>query len=82
MKYELFQMINGEITIDIILHDDYGNEYDEVPEQPNELIGQNLSYKVNIIKIRNIPKNFCKGFYVEYQSFYDKSVNKTKEFLY
>ncbi len=78
MKYELFQMINGEITIDIILHDDYGNEYDEVPEQPNELI--NLSNKVNII--RNIPKNFWKGFYAEYQSFYDKSVNKTKEFLY
>ena len=73
-------IINGEITIDIIPHDDSGNEYDEVPEQPNELIGQNLSYKVNIIKIRNIPKNFCKGFYVEYQSFYDKSVNKTKEF--
>ena len=34
-------IINGEITIVIIPHDDYGNEYDEVPEQPNELIGQN-----------------------------------------
>ena len=34
-------IINGKIIIDIIPHDDYGNEYDEVPEQPNELIGQN-----------------------------------------
>ena len=52
-------IINGEITIVIIPHDDYGNEYDEVPEQPNELI--NLSSKVNII--RNIPDDFFKGFY-------------------
>jgi hypothetical protein len=70
--------IMGELTIDIIPHDDNGNEYDEVPDQPNELIGQSLNYTVSIIKVKDLPENFCKNFQVEYQTFYDNSINKTK----
>ena len=41
----------GKIEVDIIPHDENGNEYDEVPEVPSELIGQSLLYKVVIMNI-------------------------------
>ena len=68
----------GSVTIDIIPHDENNNEFDEVPESPNELIGQNLFYKVVISHIKNLPSNFCTNLRIEYQSFYDRSVNYTK----
>ena len=68
----------GLITIDIIPHDENNNEFDEVPESPNELIGQTLFYKVFISHIKNLPNNFCTNLRIEYQSFYDRSVNYTK----
>ena len=68
----------GIIEIEIIPHDDKNNEFDEVPESPYDLIGQNLLYKVRIIKVKNLNINFCKNLRIEYQSFYDKSINYTK----
>ena len=70
--------IMGSIDMDIVPHDDKGNEFDEIPELPSELIGQKLSYKVKIIYIQNIPKNFSANLKVEYQSFYDHSISSTK----
>jgi hypothetical protein len=70
--------IMGTIDMDIIPHDDNGNEFDEIPELPSELIGQKLLYKVKIINIKNIPKNFSANLKVEYQSFYDHSISSTK----
>ena len=52
--------------------------FDEIPELPSELIGQKLLYKVKIINIKNIPKNFSANLKVEYQSFYDHSISSTK----
>ena len=68
----------GYIEVDIIPHDENNNEYDEVPENPYELVGQNLLYKVVIYNVKNLPNNFCKNLRVEYQSFYDRSTNYTK----
>ena len=68
----------GKIEVDIIPHDENGNEYDEVPEVPSELIGQSLLYKVVIMNIKNLSKNFCNNLRVEYQSFYDHSIISTK----
>ena len=70
--------IMGTIDMDVIPHDDNGNEFDEIPELPSELIGQKLLYKVKIINIKNIPKNFSANLKVEYQSFYDHSISSTK----
>ena len=70
--------IMGSIDVDIIPHDDKGKEFEEVPEIPSELIGQKLLYKVKIIDIKNIPKNFSANLKVEYQSFYDHSIISTK----
>ena len=68
----------GYIEIDIIPHDINNFEFDEVPESPNELIGQSLYYKVVIHNVKNLPNKFCKNLRIEYQSFYDKSINYTK----
>ena len=68
----------GKIEVDIIPHDENGLEFDEVPETPNELIGQTLLYKVVIMNLQNIAKNFSYDVHVEYQCFYDHSILKTK----
>ena len=68
----------GLIEIEIIPHDDKDNEFDEVLESPHDLIGQNLLYKVRIIKVKNLDLYFCRNLRIEYQSFYDKSINYTK----
>jgi hypothetical protein len=68
----------GKIEVNIIPHDENGNEYDEVPEVPSELIGQSLLYKVVIMNIKNLSKNFSNNIRVEYQCFYDHSIISTK----
>ena len=70
--------VMGQLDVDIIPHDENDNEYDEVPESPSELIGQSLSFKVSIIGVKNLPKNFCRNLKVEYQTFYDRQINYTK----
>ena len=71
-------IVMGQLDVDIIPHDENDNEYDEVPESPSELIGQSLSFKVCIIGVKNLPKNFCRNLKVEYQTFYDRQINYTK----
>ena len=68
----------GKIEVDVIPHDENGNEYDEVPETPTELIGQTLLYKVAIMNLQGISKNFSYDLHVEYQCFYDHSIVSTK----
>ena len=68
----------GTMDVDIIPHDENGNEFDEVPETPSDLIGQNLLYKVCIMGISNMQKKFINNLKVEYQSFYDHSIISTK----
>lgn len=71
-------IIVGEVEVDIIPHDEFGNEYEMIPYQPTELIGQSLNYRVEIRKCKDLPVKFCKNLQIEYQSFYDNSINKTK----
>lgn len=68
----------GSLECDIIPHDDEGIEFDEVPEQPSELIGQPLNFKVYIKEAHDLPENFCRNTQVEYTSFHDNMPYKTK----
>ena len=70
----------GILEVNIIPHDEKNNEFDEVPESPYDLIGQNLLYKIIIVKAKNLDIHFCRNFRIEYQSFYDRSINYTKIF--
>lgn len=70
----------GNLNIDIIPHDDDNNEYEEIPEDPSELIGQPLNFRVYIKECRDLPENFCRGVQVEYTSFHDNVTYKTDVF--
>ena len=68
----------GKLDVDLIPHDENDNEFDEVPETPSDLIGQDLKFKVSIIGVKDLPKNFCRKLKIEYQTFYDKKTYSTK----
>ena len=68
----------GQISCDVIAHDDDNNEYDEVPSDPYDLVGQSLNFTVYIKDASDMPENFCNGMYVEYTSFTDNITYKTK----
>ena len=68
----------GQISCDVIAHDDDNNEYDEVPSDPFDLVGQSLNFTVYIKDASDMPENFCNGIYVEYTSFTDNITYKTK----
>ena len=55
-----------------------GNIFEEIPDEPYELIGQPLNFKINIKEAKDLPENFCRDVQVEYTSFYDNIVHRTK----
>lgn len=69
---------NGIITLDIIPYDDDGNEFDDVPDDVNELVGTPINFKVYIKEAADLPENFCRGTFVEYTSLDDKLVYQSK----
>eukprot|EP00340_Litonotus_pictus_P005567 CAMPEP_0170514046 /NCGR_PEP_ID=MMETSP0209-20121228/600_1 /TAXON_ID=665100 ORGANISM="Litonotus pictus, Strain P1" /NCGR_SAMPLE_ID=MMETSP0209 /ASSEMBLY_ACC=CAM_ASM_000301 /LENGTH=1023 /DNA_ID=CAMNT_0010797955 /DNA_START=73 /DNA_END=3141 /DNA_ORIENTATION=- len=69
---------NGTITLDIIPYDDDGNEFDDVPDDVNELVGTPINFKVYIKEANDLPENFCQGTYVEYTSLDDRLVYQSK----
>lgn len=68
----------GTLSLDIVPHDEDNNEFDEIPDSPEELIGQPLNFRVEIYKCKDLPSNFCRGIQVEYTSFTDNIPYKTK----
>jgi hypothetical protein len=68
----------GSLVTDIIPVDDDGNMFEEIPDEPYELIGQPLNFKINIKEAKDLPENFCRDVLVEYTSFYDNIVHRTK----
>ena len=72
--------IMGTLSVDVIPHDENGNEFDEIPEYPSDLIGQSLNFSVYIKECKDLPEKFCKNLQVEYTSFHDNVVYKTKTY--
>ena len=70
----------GSLTVDVIPVDEKGNLYDEIPEDPFDLVGENFKFIVDIKEIKDLPEYFCKGVQVEYTSFSDNKNYKTKKY--
>ena len=68
----------GKLEADVFPHDDEGNEFEDEPENPNELIGHCVQYKVCICGVKNIPKNFSNNLKVEFQNLQDHSLVSSK----
>ena len=70
----------GSIIVDVIPVDENGNTFEEIPEDPNDLIGENFKFIVEIKEVKDLPEYFCKGLQVEYTSFSDNKNYKTKKY--
>jgi len=69
----------ASLEIDIIPTDEEGKILDkDPPDDPMELIGNPLNYKVFIKDAKDLFENFCKDVFVEYTSFYDSGIYRTK----
>ena len=70
----------GTITVDIIPVDEEGNAFDEIPEDPFDLVGEKFKCIVDIKEVKDLPDYYCKGLQVEYTSFSDDKIYKTKKY--
>ena len=68
----------GSIVIDVVPINDKRELYEEIPENPMDLVGKNLKYYVHIKEVKDLPEKFCMNFQVEYISFTDNNNYKTK----
>ena len=69
---------NGTLSVDILPYDDDGNEFDDYPEDMDDLVGIPVNFKVYIKEANDLPDNFCRGTYIEYTSMMDNYVFKSK----
>ena len=69
--------VEGSVTIDVVPVDENGKEFEEIPENPMDLVGENLQFYVHIKEVKDLPDNFCKGVQIEY-TFFDNQNYKTK----
>ena len=69
---------NGSLTVDILPYDDDGNEFEDVPDDINDLVGIPVNFKVYIKEAAELPDNFCRGTFIEYTSMMDNFVYKSK----
>ena len=61
--------IVGQISVNVVpCYADGDEDIDEdaIPDEPSELIGSDLPFKVKIDSLSNLPENFCRNMFVEY----------------
>ncbi len=68
----------GSLFCDVITHDENDNEYEEIPQNPIDLLGRSLYFRVYVKEAYDLPENFCKDVHVEYVSFSDDVTYKTR----
>ena len=73
--------VYGEIHMNVVPCDPDGNEEldeDQMTDDPNDLLNEQLDFKVKIEKLTNLPEDFCTNIYCEYQFFMDEQIYKTE----
>lgn len=73
--------VYGEIHMNVIPCDETGNEdldEEQLPDEPEALLNERLDFKVKIEKLTNLPEDFCRNIYCEYQFFMDEVIYKTE----
>lgn len=72
--------IYGVVHINLVPCDDSGNEdldEDALPNDPNELLGQELNFKVQISHLSNLPDDFGSNIFCEYKFYMDEKKYRT-----
>ena len=73
--------IYGQIEVNTVPCDEDGNEElneDLLTEDPQDLLNQTLDFKVQISEITNLPEDFCRNIYCEYEFYMDKQKYTTE----
>jgi hypothetical protein len=73
--------VYGEIHMNVIPCDENGYEdldEEQLPDEPEALLNERLDFKVKIEKLTNLPADFCRNIYCEYQFFMDEVIYKTE----
>lgn len=69
---------NGTLSVDILPFDEDGNEFEDCPEDINDLVGIPINFDVYIKEANDLPDNFCRGVFVEYTSLNDNLIYRSK----
>ena len=68
--------IRGQLALKYFPTDDTGegepNE-DLLPEEPEDLLGKAITFRVEIDKAKDLPKDLCKNVFISYGLNFDKS---------
>lgn len=62
--------VYGQVSINVVPCDEEGNEdldEDELSDDPQALIGNPLDFKVKIDNVTNLPEDFCRNIFCEYE---------------
>lgn len=73
--------VHGEIHMNVVPCTETGDEEldeEQMPDEPEGLLNERLDFKVKIEKLTNLPEDFCRNIYCEYQFFMDDAVYKTE----
>lgn len=68
-------MIYGKLHMNIVPCEEDGNEEineDLLSDDPMDYLDQTLDFKVQISHISNLPEDFCRNIYCEYEFYMDK----------
>lgn len=73
--------IYGQLHINLVPCEQDGNEEideDLLNDDPQDLLNQSLDFKVQISHISNLPEDFCRDIYCEYEFYMDKTKYTTQ----
>ena len=62
--------VYGQLSINVVPCAEDGNESldeDEISDEPEALIGNSLDFKVKIENVTNLPEDFCRNIFCEYE---------------
>ena len=71
---------HGQLDVNIIPVDADGNEdldENDIPDSPEDLLNRRIDFVVSIERARDLPSNFCKDVFVEYQIYMEETKYQT-----
>jgi len=71
---------HGKLDVNIVPVDENGNEDildEDVPDQPEDMLNRRIDFLVQISQAKDLPSNFCKDVFVEYQIYLEEEKYRT-----
>ena len=72
---------HGQLELNVIPVDAEGNEdiaEEDLPDAPEDLLDRRIDFIVNITRAKDLPSNFCKDVFVQYQVYLEETKYTTE----